>query len=249
MARATRACGGGGAATTLKRPKRRGDMPHRPPVLYAVLCYHLLLLSDEIFSCICNCGVIDFVTSTTLFSESCKCRNISTASCTHIPPHFLASQILRPPPYRYIDADVHHGDGVEEAFAYDRGVFSLSFHRHGPGFFPGTGDLPDVEAAVDDGDDDGAFLLFAFIVIDKMPHLIELTLFQRAVRSMFLTARASAMRRLRNCSSASSRLSLKRSGTHHSPATLLDVHLHRSALLRPQAIVLQLGADALFADR
>ncbi len=74
-----------------------------------------------------------------------------------------------PHPYRYIDADVHHGDGVEEAFAYDRGVFSLSFHRHGPGFFPGTGDLPDVEAAVDDGDDDGAFLLFAFIVIDKMP--------------------------------------------------------------------------------
>jgi len=83
----------------------------------------------------------------------------------------------------------------------------------------------------------------------KCPHLIELTLFQRAVRSMFLTARASAMRRLRNCSSASSRLSLKRSGTHHSPATLLDVHLYRSALLRPQALVLQLGSDSLFADR
>ena len=137
--------------------------------IYSVSSFHLLLFRGKMFSSFSNCGVTVFVTSTTLFSESCKCRNISTASCTHIPPHFLASQILRPAPYRYIDADVHHGDGVEEAFAYDRGVFSLSFHRHGPGFFPGTGDLPDVEAAVDDGDDDGAFLLFAFIVIDKMP--------------------------------------------------------------------------------
>ncbi len=116
------------------------------------------------FSCISNCGVTDFVTSTTLFSGSCKCRNISTASCAHTPLHIYSHhKSYHPRPYRYIDADVHHGDGVEEAFAYDRGVFSLSLHRHSPGFFPGTGDLPDVGAVVDDGDDDGAFLLFAFI--------------------------------------------------------------------------------------
>lgn len=67
----------------------------------------------------------------------------------------------------YIDIDVHHGDGVEEAFYFtDRFKFSLeislvlmmqawcfywkdnfyrvmtvSFHKYGDMFFPGTGDL------------------------------------------------------------------------------------------------------------
>jgi acetoin utilization deacetylase AcuC-like enzyme len=39
----------------------------------------------------------------------------------------------------YIDIDVHHGDGVEQAFYFTDKVFTLSFHNHGPGFFPGTG--------------------------------------------------------------------------------------------------------------
>ncbi len=42
-------------------------------------------------------------------------------------------------PVLYIDIDVHHGDGVEKAFWHSDEVFTLSFHRHGPGFFPGTG--------------------------------------------------------------------------------------------------------------
>ncbi|XP_055855052.1 histone deacetylase 8-like isoform X2 [Episyrphus balteatus] len=39
----------------------------------------------------------------------------------------------------YIDLDVHHGDGVEEAFETTKRVFTLSFHQCEPGFFPGTG--------------------------------------------------------------------------------------------------------------
>ena len=39
----------------------------------------------------------------------------------------------------YIDMDVHHGDGVEEAFLYTNRVVTLSFHQYGEGFFPGTG--------------------------------------------------------------------------------------------------------------
>ena len=35
--------------------------------------------------------------------------------------------------------DVHHGDGVEFAFAHTEKVVTLSFHVHEPGFFPGTG--------------------------------------------------------------------------------------------------------------
>ena len=43
----------------------------------------------------------------------------------------------------YIDIDVHHGDGVEEAFYTTDRVMTLSFHKYG-NFFPGTGDLMDI---------------------------------------------------------------------------------------------------------
>ncbi|KAI9141119.1 hypothetical protein BKA69DRAFT_1167001 [Paraphysoderma sedebokerense] len=39
----------------------------------------------------------------------------------------------------YIDMDLHHGDGVEEAFLFSNKVLTMSFHRFGVGFFPGTG--------------------------------------------------------------------------------------------------------------
>jgi histone deacetylase HOS2 len=41
----------------------------------------------------------------------------------------------------YIDIDVHHGDGVEEAFHSTDRVLTLSFHKYGEGFFPGTGGI------------------------------------------------------------------------------------------------------------
>lgn len=43
----------------------------------------------------------------------------------------------------YIDIDIHHGDGVEEAFYTSDRVMTCSFHKYGE-FFPGTGDLRDV---------------------------------------------------------------------------------------------------------
>jgi histone deacetylase 1/2 len=50
----------------------------------------------------------------------------------------------------YIDIDVHHGDGVEEAFYLTNRVMTLSFHRFGD-FFPGTGSITDV------GEDEGKY--------------------------------------------------------------------------------------------
>mmetsp|Transcript_10284 Transcript_10284/g.17891 ORF Transcript_10284/g.17891 Transcript_10284/m.17891 type:complete len:428 (+) Transcript_10284:176-1459(+) len=44
----------------------------------------------------------------------------------------------------YIDIDVHHGDGVEEAFYLTDRVMTVSFHRWGDFFFPSTGALADV---------------------------------------------------------------------------------------------------------
>lgn len=40
----------------------------------------------------------------------------------------------------YIDIDIHHGDGVEEAFYVTDRVMTVSFHKYGD-FFPGTGDV------------------------------------------------------------------------------------------------------------
>lgn len=45
----------------------------------------------------------------------------------------------------YVDIDVHHGDGVEEAFFTTDRVMTVSFHKYGD-FFPGTGDLKDIGA-------------------------------------------------------------------------------------------------------
>lgn len=52
-------------------------------------------------------------------------------------------QLLRKHPrVLYIDIDVHHGDGVEEAFWSSDRVMTVSIHKYeGLLFFPGTGDL------------------------------------------------------------------------------------------------------------
>lgn len=47
----------------------------------------------------------------------------------------------------YVDIDIHHGDGVEEAFCATDRVMTVSFHRYG-NFFPGTGDVKVVRVHV-----------------------------------------------------------------------------------------------------
>ncbi|KAI3461314.1 hypothetical protein Pfo_017977 [Paulownia fortunei] len=79
----------------------------------------------------------------------------------------------------YIDIDVHHGDGVEEAFYFTDRVMTVSFHKYGDMFFPGTGDVKDVgeregkfyaiNVPLKDGIDDGSFLrLFKTIIMKVM---------------------------------------------------------------------------------
>lgn len=50
----------------------------------------------------------------------------------------------------YIDIDIHHGDGVEEAFYTTDRVMTASFHKFGD-FFPGTGALYDRGKGVGKG--------------------------------------------------------------------------------------------------
>ncbi|KAJ7473739.1 histone deacetylase RPD3 [Mycena galericulata] len=66
----------------------------------------------------------------------------------------------------YIDIDIHHGDGVEEAFYTTDRVMTASFHKYGE-FFPGTGTQDDrgrgrgkgysLNVPLDDGITDEAY--------------------------------------------------------------------------------------------
>jgi acetoin utilization protein AcuC len=51
----------------------------------------------------------------------------------------------------YVDIDVHHGDGVQEAFADDPRVLTISLHQHPATLFPGTGNSADIGAAGAEG--------------------------------------------------------------------------------------------------
>ncbi|ORY75298.1 hypothetical protein BCR35DRAFT_306266 [Leucosporidium creatinivorum] len=44
----------------------------------------------------------------------------------------------------YIDIDIHHGDGVQEAFYNSNRVLTVSFHKYSSDFFPGTGHIDEV---------------------------------------------------------------------------------------------------------
>jgi len=59
----------------------------------------------------------------------------------------------------YIDIDIHHGDGVEEAFYTTDRVMTCSFHKYGD-FFPGTGDIEDI------GDGNGKYYSVNFPLKD-----------------------------------------------------------------------------------
>ncbi|EPR79243.1 Histone deacetylase 1 [Spraguea lophii 42_110] len=76
----------------------------------------------------------------------------------------------------YIDIDVHHGDGVEEAFYTSDRVMSVSFHKYGE-YFPGTGALNDtgilkgknyaVNVPLKDGIDDESYKYIFNQVVEK----------------------------------------------------------------------------------
>uniref|UniRef100_A0A6P7G3M8 Histone deacetylase n=1 Tax=Diabrotica virgifera virgifera TaxID=50390 RepID=A0A6P7G3M8_DIAVI len=77
----------------------------------------------------------------------------------------------------YIDIDIHHGDGVEEAFYTTDRVMTVSFHKYGE-YFPGTGDLKDigegkgkyyaVNIPLGDGMDDEAYESIFVPIISKV---------------------------------------------------------------------------------
>lgn len=83
----------------------------------------------------------------------------------------------------YIDIDVHHGDGVEEAFYVTDRVMTVSFHKFGDMFFPGTGDIWDkgsgsgeyyaVNFPLKDGIDDDNYERVFQPVIEKVMEMFR----------------------------------------------------------------------------
>jgi histone deacetylase 1/2 len=77
----------------------------------------------------------------------------------------------------YIDIDIHHGDGVEEAFYLTDRVMTCSFHKF-KDYFPGTGHIEDigkeegtykaVNFPLDEGMDDESFIAITRPVLQKI---------------------------------------------------------------------------------
>jgi acetoin utilization deacetylase AcuC-like enzyme len=87
-------------------------------------------------------GVAPFVALT----RACTCVSLLfPASHSYVNDIVLSIlELLRyHPRVLYIDIDVHHGDGVEEAFYTSDRVMTVSFHQHGNGMFPHTGAAED----------------------------------------------------------------------------------------------------------
>lgn len=59
-----------------------------------------------------------------------------------LPPASVHPRVL------YIDIDIHHGDGVQEAFYNSNRVLTVSFHKYSPDFFPGTGHIDELGHAL-----------------------------------------------------------------------------------------------------
>ena len=84
----------------------------------------------------------------------------------------------------YIDIDIHHGDGVEEAFYTTDRVMTASFHKYGD-FFPGTGDVRDVgvkngkyysvNVPLQEGIDDSSYETIFKPVIEKVMEMYRPT--------------------------------------------------------------------------
>lgn len=78
----------------------------------------------------------------------------------------------------YVDIDLHHGDGVQEAFYTTDRVFTVSFHKYNGEFFPGTGNHDEIGCAdgkhfsmnvpLEDGIDDDSYINLFKSIMDPL---------------------------------------------------------------------------------
>lgn len=78
----------------------------------------------------------------------------------------------------YIDIDLHHGDGVQEAFNTTDRVMTVSFHKYNGLFFPGTGNVDEIgvgkgknyalNVPLNDGIDDESYIRLFKSIMDPL---------------------------------------------------------------------------------
>lgn len=78
----------------------------------------------------------------------------------------------------YIDIDIHHGDGVQEAFYLTDRVMTVSFHKYGNFFFPGTGDMFEL------GDSTGRYYSLNVPLHDGIDDQTYMALFKPVIRGV-----------------------------------------------------------------
>jgi len=86
----------------------------------------------------------------------------------------------------YIDIDIHHGDGVEEAFYTTDRVLTVSFHKFGE-YFPGTGDIRDI------GHDLGKYHAVNFPLKDGIDDFNYQNIFQPIIKQIMETYQPGAV--------------------------------------------------------
>jgi len=86
----------------------------------------------------------------------------------------------------YIDIDIHHGDGVEEAFYTTDRVMTVSFHKYGE-FFPGTGSLSDI------GVNEGKYYAVNFPLRDGITDSAYSSVFRPVIDKVIESYRPSAI--------------------------------------------------------
>ncbi|KAJ8145665.1 hypothetical protein OY671_001244 [Metschnikowia pulcherrima] len=82
------------------------------------------------------------------------------------------------PRVMYIDIDLHHGDGVQEAFNVTDRVMTVSFHKYNGEFFPGTGAIDEngidkgagysVNVPLKDGIDDDSYIALYKSIVEPL---------------------------------------------------------------------------------
>jgi len=78
----------------------------------------------------------------------------------------------------YIDIDIHHGDGVQEAFYFTDRVMTVSFHKYGNFFFPGTGDMYEL------GDETGKYYSLNVPLHDGIDDQTYIALFKPVIQGV-----------------------------------------------------------------
>jgi histone deacetylase HOS2 len=82
------------------------------------------------------------------------------------------------PRVMYIDIDLHHGDGVQEAFYATDRVMTVSFHKYNGEFFPGTGSIDErgmdkgknfaINVPLKDGIDDESYVRLFKLIMEPL---------------------------------------------------------------------------------